>query len=130
MATIEQIKRDLTKKYLESHGYELKCETKTLIKVDYGDLERFIDKVINNGLLEEVAWRGSYEIVAEQEWNNDESHEINVEKAWCDKYPVSEYNLKQLAEGKKVSFQLSAIMQLMAEKGIIQHGTYLIHVSW
>ena len=108
---------------------KLKCEVVTNIKVEYGDLERFISEVINAGMLPEVTWRGNYQIVAYQEWGNYESHELDITKEWVEKYPPGEFELKDLAAGK-IMFQLETIMTLMAQKEIIPFGNYLVNVSW
>lgn len=94
----------------------MKYEFASYLQVDYNDLEREIQQFFG--------WP-DYEIIPAQEWNNDTYHVFDTRLSdW--EIPHANRDL----EAKNYSFRLSYIMWAMAEKGVIPHGDYLIHVSW
>ena len=99
----------------------LKFEVKTQRIVDYNDLDRFINESFPQ-------FKGQYECVPYEEWNNDSSHNIHVEPK------ISEYNLKDIDEmlttGKIKSYRTRDLLCYLCERGDLMEGDYLIEVSW
>ena len=106
----------------------LKSETKTIISVDYND----VDNAITAFLLEKDALTKSmrsermrerkprYECVAENKWGNDSEHEIEVEAKDLDE------------DDKKDMTYVSTgdILDWMCFEGRVKAGTYLINICW
>lgn len=92
----------------------MKTETVTLIKVDYGEVERVINK--HYGF-------DSYSLASAEEVGNDVSLEWDIDGE------VDDYNAKQIAN-RVESYYTRAYMNDLARQGIIEKGTYLIDVSW
>ncbi len=95
----------------------LKCETVVLRKVDYNDMDRFIREATGKNA----------EIVAMQEWGNNESHEFDLDGK------VDEYDMKKVQAflaGKNPSYCLRAILNYLVREEFLLPGTYLIEVSW
>ena len=100
----------------------LKMTCKSTWHVDHSDLEEFINKCIEDGLIN-VQLDSMYEIICEEEWLNYESHEITVTNV------VEEDARQELANGK-VQYKLNHIMSLLAEADLIPEGNYVIKVLW
>jgi hypothetical protein len=81
--------------------------------VDYSDLEDFINE----------HYKSDYEIVAANEWNNDTSYSINVEKE-----EFTEYEEEKLRDFNFCTIRI--ILLDLCNKGLIEEGDYLIKVSW
>jgi len=97
----------------------LKCKKASLIKVDYRDLEKLIC---------EVYGKKEYSLVASEEWGNYEDHEI--EPCLEDEDEYDKEDLKEWINGNKHDFVLQVIMNDLLRKGVIESGTYLIHIFW
>lgn len=110
---------------------DLKCKVKTLIEVEHGDFEIFINNQVKEGNLPELKISESYgfELACDQECGNDVSLTFNMDKEFLEKYPLDEYDLNRLKDPIK-NFKLTDIMQLMATKKLIKYGEYLVKVSW
>lgn len=96
----------------------LKCETETIIKVTYYDLEEFIEKVVGH----------PYEVIASEEWSNDSQHHISVDGK-LDSYDKEGWtNFKK--NGGAECFSLHLILKGLCSEGHIAPGNYLVTVCW
>ena len=103
------------------------CHRQVVFKVNYSDLERYIQKVTGKRI----------EIPAILECENDTVHEVEVGRIpeWFDKgdqkktedflfgsakYPVKNFKLANL----------NWIMETMFIHNLLEKGTYIISVSW
>jgi len=101
----------------------LKCKKKTLIKVEYGDLEDYIRGITGK----------SIEIPMILECGNDSDHEITV---------GGPYRVTSESEKKKMddflfgtakdipTYHLPNLLDVMCGHGLLEAGDYLISVSW
>lgn len=102
---------------------DLKIETKTIQSVDIYELDKFIKTYLpqyldgKDKMLEEIR---DYEVVAYEEWNNDESHELEV-RATSEEFEKYTDSLM---------YNLGAILDLLCSKGHIEEGSYVIKVFW
>lgn len=99
---------------------ELKCEKKTVIKVEYGDLEKFIKEVTGN----------KHEIVAAEEARNDTTltfEGIGDEK--MDEYDDREYQ-DWCETGKYWAWGTRTILEGMCESGDLDPGDYYVEIYW
>jgi hypothetical protein len=99
----------------------LKAEIKTVISVNYGDLETFIKEETGHG----------YNIPSEEEVNNDtclefagidgnkQGHIVEFEEDWA-KFKTT----------GKCRYALRIILEGLCLEGKIQAGDYLVKVSW
>lgn len=94
---------------------------KVVVEVSYNDIDALINRHFPNML-------SDYEIVAYEEWNNDESHDYTLNGK------VSEYDLKcvhRMQEtGKWKHYSTSHILNYLCSLGVIEPASYLIDVSW
>jgi hypothetical protein len=65
-----------------------------------------------------------YECVAEEQWGNDETHEVEVGPQ-----EMQEYYRNKLKE-RKYEFMLHKLMDQMCFEGKLEAGAYLIEVYW
>lgn len=97
----------------------LKGNVRTLIEVDYNE----VDRVIN-----EFYEIDNYEVIAYEEWSNNESHTFSIEGE------LSKYQLetvkKLLTTGAIDHYSTRAYLDYMCAEGVIERGEYLIKVSW
>lgn len=96
----------------------LKFKRETLIVVDYGDLENFIDEVYDH----------DFELVADQELSNDVDKKMNIHPEELDEYDQAK--LDKFVCGQNPSYMLRILMTDMCNRGLIEAGTYLIEISW
>lgn len=98
----------------------LRCSVKTVIDVDYVDLEGFIEA--HYGV-------DDYSVIADLECKNDSSHTVSVSGGKLDKYDTK--TLNEFKSGKaEYGCSLHILMQDMCNEGVIEAGDYLINVSW
>lgn len=96
----------------------LKIKVKTLNVVDCDDLERYIRRIY--GVV--------YEIVAEQEWNNDSNYKFSVDGV-IPNYDMNK--VERIRNGNNPGqYSLHIFLNLLALDGHISRGDYLIEVSW
>lgn len=95
---------------------KLKHKKKVVFEVDYTDLEEFIEEVYGH----------SIELVADQEWNNDESHPISISK----KALSNPSKIKVFKETGKGDWLMYHLLEDMCNNGLIEEGHYLINVNW
>jgi hypothetical protein len=99
---------------------ELKCEKKTVIKVEYYDLEAFIKEVTGN----------KHEIVAAEEAHNDMT--LTFEGIGDNEY--DEFDAKDFAEwrdsGKFWPWGTRTILEGLCAADFIEAGDYYVHISW
>jgi hypothetical protein len=96
----------------------LKSVTETVIKVQYYDLEEFIDQVTGH----------AYEVVASEEWGNDSQHRFAVDGKLSD-YEQDEWdNFKKT--GECGTYFLRTILNGLCSEKKIAPGNYLITVCW
>jgi hypothetical protein len=90
----------------------------TVIEVDYKELEDLIKDT----------YRHEFDIVADQEWNNDESHSVEFQKGVSDNY--TRRTVDTFKKDGSGNFVLYALMQDMVNEGILEEGQYLIGICW
>ena len=95
---------------------------RTYIEVDYSDLNEEILSFLQEKFPElEIQ---EYEMVAEQEWGNDEEHTADVKPKLPD-----QYYMNRMKKGN-FSFELFNILDWMCYEGKLEEGDYLISISW
>ncbi len=95
----------------------LKCSVKTVISVEYRDLEQFIEAETGH----------EYDITENEEIGNDTARTYNVDDN------LSTWELKDWAEfkvGSNKQYILRTILCGLCSEGKIQPGKYLVRVSW
>ena len=97
---------------------KLKCTKETKIVVDCNDLQDFIEEVYGQ----------IYEIVAEEEWNNYESHNFTISKEDINSYDLPKLNF--FKKGNPKQYSLRVILQDLCNQDFIEEGDYLINVYW
>ena len=97
----------------------LKVTKKTVLSVDYLDLEKAI---------QEFYGVKSFSVVVDLKAGNDTVHEICVEKEPLDEYGAKK--LKAFGAGGHPTFVLRTLLTDMCNQGAIESGTYLIGVCW
>jgi hypothetical protein len=100
----------------------LPVQKKTIIKVDYSDLDRFINKFFN------IPRECMFEFAVNQEASKDTSYDFSIRPETPDIEEVS----KWIAAGFKMKYPPSAreILQYLALGGHIEYGEYIVKVSW
>jgi len=96
---------------------KLKAEKKTILKVEYADLEAFAESV----------YGGNLEIPAIEETNNDVSLEYTVTGE------ISKWNLsdaEKIRAGFYPHYCTGLVLDLLCFDGRIERGDYVIRVSW
>lgn len=96
----------------------LKSVTETVIKVQYYDLEEFIDQVTGH----------SYEVVASEEWSNDSQHRFAIDGKLTD-YEQDEWDQFK-KNGECGSYFLRTILNGLCSDKKILSGNYLVTVCW
>jgi hypothetical protein len=97
------------------------ADVKTIISVDYGDIETLIKEVYGH----------FYEIMPMEEVGSSQyaaTYSIDVRICKLGEYGLEE--LQSLLEGKPEQRILSTIMQDLANKGHLDAGEYIIDVNW
>jgi len=97
----------------------LKGTINTILAVDYTDVEDLINKYYFDG----VESRKAYCFCAAEEVGNDSQHEFDIDGV------LDEYDMKQINE-RKTSYMTYNYLNDLANKGIIDKGTYIISVYW
>ena len=76
----------------------------------------------------------TYEVVSDQEWNNDENHTFSIteeEYTESDREEVQEFIVADLSFSSPCVFvSPAALLSELAARGIIPWGNYLIEVCW
>jgi len=98
---------------------KLKCTTETIIRVEYSDLDKFI---------QEITGQKDYECVPSEEWGNDSSHRFTVDGD-LSKFDLKDWN-KFKAGGEDHSYKLRLILDGMCADKHIPAGIYLVRVCW
>jgi len=96
---------------------ELKGTKQVVIRVDYNDVEKLINKYYFNGTNE-------FSIVASQEMSNDSQFEVDVDGV------LTEYDLDCLSNKDQDYGATYNYLNDLANKGIIEMGTYIINICW
>jgi len=89
-----------------------------MISVDYDDLEDLIREVYGK----------PFQIVADQEWDNDSHYSFAVKKEKLEAGDLDE--LKSFKEDGKYMNITNILLTDMCNNGIIDEGEYLIAVCW
>lgn len=97
----------------------LKTKRVEYIEVDYKDLQQFI---------REVYGQPQYDIVADEEWNNDSSYTFTVERGEPDQWQAKD--VESLRTTGTAEYGLGSILADLANNGHIDLGEYLISVCW
>jgi hypothetical protein len=95
----------------------MKSVTKTVIKVNYFDLEEEVFAVFGQ----------RYEFVADQECGNDSDHTFSVDGS-VDKYEQAK--LEEFRATGRSRYLADALLNDLCRQGRIEPGSYIIHVSW
>jgi len=96
----------------------LKTKRVEYTEVDYQDLE---------SLIREVYGKPDYDIVADEEWNNDSDHTFTVEPK-LDMYQTQD--IEQFKATGEAMYRLGTILDDLCANGHIEPGEYLISVCW
>lgn len=96
----------------------LRCETETIHKTEYHELDSFIEAVTGH----------TYECVASEEWSNDSQHRFDVDGILAD-YEQKEWD-KFKKTGEEKSYGLRTILDGLVKDGHLKPGIYLITVCW
>ena len=96
----------------------LKYVTETINKVEVGDLEEFIREQTDH----------TYEIVPNEEWGNDEQHEIIVD-GHLDEWGIKNWDSFKTT-GVEHRYRLRTIMNGLCADGKLPAGIYVVNVSW
>jgi hypothetical protein len=105
----------------------LTCIKKTVITVNADDLSNFLFEVY--ALPENC----DFELAANMEWSNYESHEYNVAKEEFGSWEQGKMKrwYEYVETGKEEpSFILRTLLVDLANKDIIEEGHYVIKVDW
>lgn len=106
---------------------ELEHAKYTVISVDYGDLETLIQR--------ELPQFADYSIIADNEWHNYASYEVNVQPLLKLHDSDDIRMIVDILNGKTGNhdwdkFPTWGILSALCELGSIEAGTYLIDVCW
>ena len=97
----------------------LKTKQATYTEVDYYDLER---------LIQEVYKQPDYNVVAEEEWSNDTSHTLTIERAALTEFETRD--IEEFVASGDGQYKLGSILADLCLHGHIEPGDYLINVCW
>ena len=97
----------------------LKVNKKTVLKVDYNDLESFIFEV----------YGAEYEIAPGEECNDGTNLKFLVEKEALNEYDLQRLNNWRMGEDMP-DFLLHVILTDLCNNGKIEVGEYIVNVSW
>lgn len=93
---------------------------KTIIEVEYNDIERLIQKHYN---------RPDYEVVCDMEWGNYESHSQTLNKK-----PIHDHDQKKVdrfkSGDKTVRFIFWNLMQDLVNNDVLDEAEYSISIYW
>ena len=91
---------------------------KSVIEIDYNEVDRLAQETYGH----------NPEIVASEEWNNDEEHSIEVDGE-LDKWDLEA--LTKFIKTGHASFGIARILlNDLARQNLIEKGEYLVTVSW
>lgn len=98
------------------------CKTKTVISVQYHDVEKLINAALKNEKHKE-----DFELPCNEERGsgNGEDWEITIEKESEDSD-----TLEELSQGKWPMWSTRDFLTICCNRGLIPEGTYLIDISW
>ena len=97
----------------------LKCKTKTVIEVDYNDLDEFISEI----------YGVDYEIVSDEELNNYSMKSFDIKKESLGAYDQRCFNNWKV-DSNNEQFMARTILTDLCNRELIPEGEYLIDVSW
>ena len=101
---------------------ELKCKKKTVIRVEYGDLEAFIKEIYGH----------THEIVAAEEASNDSTLSFSGVGEYPEDY--DEFDREDFAKwqesGKHWPWGTQTILEELCLAGLIEAGDYLVEIYW
>ncbi len=96
----------------------LKFQTEIVNTIEVNDLEKFITETTGH----------TYEVVPNEEWNNDSQHRLHVDG------DLSEYTQKDWDDfkltGEQHQYRLQTIMEGLCADGHLEAGVYVVDVSW
>ena len=95
----------------------MKTKTKTVIEVDYSELDREVIKFLKSKNLST-----DFNCVAEEEWSNDSEHSFTIEKE-----QPEDYDREEMETGS-YSFMVGTILNWMCAEGVLPAGEYLVSV--
>jgi hypothetical protein len=98
---------------------KLKTIIETVIKVDYDDLNNFI---------QEVTGQKDYNCVESEEWSNDSQHRYQIIDS-MDPYHLEKWKNFKAGKGPH-AYMLYTILDGLCKDKHIQPGIYIITVSW
>lgn len=99
----------------------LKYTEKTVREVDYSEWDDFINNAYGK------PYR-SYDIVADQELSNDMCKEVRVSAYELDEWQQEE--VQTFLETGRGNFITDTLTTDLANRGLLEEGTYLVQVCW
>ena len=97
------------------------CKSKTVIAIDYSDLENLV----------QIAYDiPEWSFVADNEMNNDSEKEFNIGVGKLDEYEIKRLEEFIATKGREGSYLTNTIMTDLYNKGILQPGCYIVSVCW
>lgn len=103
----------------------MKTVTKTIIEVNYNDLDEAITKFLKSkGFSDKNFDQCGYESAVENEWSNDQSHSFAVDGK------IYSYQQEQVDRKKWGKLSTRTLLNLMFNEGLIESGEYIVDVSW
>lgn len=100
----------------------MKTTKKTILEVDYNELDKSI-----NEFLKEKGIKGEFEVVADEELNNDSQKSFLVDGKEDEFF--LKYDLPDIKKGK-FSFKTGTILNWMCIEGKIEAGEYIVDICW
>lgn len=79
-------------------------------------------------LIHEQFEKPDYEVVAEEEWNNDSDHAVSVQ---LDSYTdYDKRDVQKWLEGDDRAPSWGTLLCELARRGVVPEGNYLLTVTW
>jgi hypothetical protein len=97
---------------------QLKCRKQTIISVNYGDFDKFVNQV----------YGVNFDFVNSEECGNDTTHSFHGIDGEVDDY--DQEDLDSFKENKKNSYMTRILLNDLCKNGFIEPGDYYINVCW
>lgn len=86
-------------------------------------------QLIEDTFKDEAVRVNDFNFIAEEEWNNDESHEIDADGEKRDAY--DEKKFQAFLSGKGGSFGITHILfNELVNRKVIEKGEYILNICW
>ncbi len=93
-------------------------EKKTYLEMDYPEFDALVEK--HYGV--------EFEVVASEEWGNDQAHVYTIKKEEFDQWDTLRW--ENFLSGKEYMYMAWLVFQKLVNDSILPEGTYLLRVSW